>query len=162
GSTGSGGGAVFSAGTAALTNCTLTANASPGGGGAVFSSDSSLTLTNCTLTGNRANSQGDSPGFSTGGGLSGAPGASLTLTNTIVAGNFAGTGSAADDVGSAVTGTFNLIGAGGSGGLTNGSGGNLVGVANPLLAPLGSYGGPTQTVALLPGSPALDAGTASG
>jgi hypothetical protein len=28
----------------------------------------------------------------------------------------------------------------------------------PLLAPLGNYGGPTQTMALLPGSPALDAG----
>ena len=29
---------------------------------------------------------------------------------------------------------------------------------NPLLAPLGDYGGPTQTMALLPGSPAIDAG----
>jgi hypothetical protein len=32
-------------------------------------------------------------------------------------------------------------------------------VANPGLAPLGNYGGPTQTVALLPGSPAIDRGT---
>ena len=31
---------------------------------------------------------------------------------------------------------------------------------NPLLAPLGSYGGPTQTMALLPGSAAIGAGTA--
>ncbi len=31
---------------------------------------------------------------------------------------------------------------------------------NPLLAPLGNYGGPTQTMALLPGSPAIDAGVA--
>ena len=30
---------------------------------------------------------------------------------------------------------------------------------NPLLAPLGNYGGPTQTMALLPGSPAIDAGS---
>jgi hypothetical protein len=29
---------------------------------------------------------------------------------------------------------------------------------NALLAPLGNYGGPTQTMALLPGSPAIDAG----
>ena len=35
---------------------------------------------------------------------------------------------------------------------------NLIG-GNPLLAPLGNYGGPTQTMALLPGSPAIDAGT---
>ena len=31
---------------------------------------------------------------------------------------------------------------------------------NPLLAPLGNYGGPTQTMALLPGSPAIGAGSA--
>ena len=30
---------------------------------------------------------------------------------------------------------------------------------NPLLTPLGNYGGPTQTMELLPGSPAIDAGT---
>ena len=29
---------------------------------------------------------------------------------------------------------------------------------NPLLAALGAYDGPTQTMALLPGSPAIDAG----
>ena len=29
---------------------------------------------------------------------------------------------------------------------------------NPLLAPLGKFGGPTQTMALLPGSPAIGAG----
>ena len=29
---------------------------------------------------------------------------------------------------------------------------------NPLLAPLGDYGGPTQTMPLLPGSPAINAG----
>ena len=31
-------------------------------------------------------------------------------------------------------------------------------MANPGLAPLGNYGGPTQTMALLPGSPAIGAG----
>ena len=50
---------------------------------------------------------------------------------------------------------------------TNGSSGwvgsDLTGTSahplNPLLAPLGNYGGPTQTMALLPGSPAIDAGS---
>ena len=42
----------------------------------------------------------------------------------------------------------------------NGQDGDLVGVAETLLAPLGNYGGPTQTVALLPGSPAIGAGMA--
>jgi hypothetical protein len=52
-----------------------------------------------------------------------------------------------------------LIGTGGSGGLTN-TDGNQVGVslANVGLAPLGNYGGPTMTCALLPGSFALNAG----
>jgi hypothetical protein len=53
----------------------------------------------------------------------------------------------------------NLIGTGGNGGLADGVRGNRVGVSNPRLAPLGDYGGPTQTIALLPGSPAIDAGS---
>ena len=58
--------------------------------------------------------------------------------------------------------SFNLIGVGGTGGLTNGVNGNQVGVANALLAPLGNYGGTTNTIALLPGSPAINAGTNTG
>ena len=56
---------------------------------------------------------------------------------------------------------YNLIGTGGSGGLVNGVNGNQVGVADPGLDPNGSpnNGGPTQTIALLPGSPAIDAGS---
>jgi hypothetical protein len=58
-----------------------------------------------------------------------------------------------------VSGSYNLIGTGGSGGLSNNDGNhNQVGAANPGLAPLGDYGGPTQTMALLPGSPAIGAG----
>ena len=56
---------------------------------------------------------------------------------------------------------FNLIGDGdGAGGFT--AAGDQVGTGaspiDPLLAPLGDYGGPTQTMALLPGSPAIDKG----
>ena len=60
-----------------------------------------------------------------------------------------------------VSGADNLIGVGGSDGLVNGQNGNMVGVAAPFLGSLGSYGGPTQTIPLLPGSPAIDAGTSS-
>src|SRR5206468_1891865 len=58
----------------------------------------------------------------------------------------------------------NLISDGtGMTGLTNGTNGNQVGgganpVIDPLLTPLGNYGGPTQTMALLPGSPAIAGG----
>src|ERR1019366_2906045 len=56
---------------------------------------------------------------------------------------------------------YNLIGdINGSSGLTQST--DLTGTSNPpgsplnpLLTPLGYYGGPTQTMALLPGSPAL-------
>ena len=57
--------------------------------------------------------------------------------------------------------SHNLIGTGGSGGLTNGTNGNLVGVANPGLGTLASNGGPTQTIALLSGSPAIGAGSST-
>jgi hypothetical protein len=61
----------------------------------------------------------------------------VTLFNTIVAGN-----TAFGDLN--FSGTFS-----GMNNLTNG---------NPLLAPLGDYGGPTQTMPPLAGSPAIDAG----
>ena len=53
-----------------------------------------------------------------------------------------------------------MIGTGGSGGLADGVDGNIVltSIANLGLAPLGNFGGPTQTIALLPGSPASGAG----
>ena len=62
-----------------------------------------------------------------------------------------------------VSGSYNLIGTGGSGGLTDGTDNNIVlsGTETAGLAPLGSYGGPTQTIALLPGSPAIGKGTAA-
>lgn len=60
----------------------------------------------------------------------------------------------------------NLIGAGtGSNGITNGVDGDLVGSTSapldPLLGPLANNGGPTLTMAPLPGSPAINAGDAA-
>ena len=96
-----------------------------------------------------------------GGGLDVA--GTATLDNTIVALNTNGTGSGApaDDIVGTVASTapFNLIGTGGAGGLTNGTNGNQVGVANPGLGTLANDGGPTQTIALLTGSPAINAGS---
>ena len=85
------------------------------------------------------------------------------LTSTLVAGNRAATGG--PDVSGSVlaTSAYNLIGDGSdASGLTDGINGNQVGTAvspiNPLLGPLQDNGGPTQTRALLAGSPALNAG----
>ena len=67
----------------------------------------------------------------------------------------------ADDIDGTVASAsvYNLIGTGGSGGLTDGVNGNQVGVVNPGLGTLANNGGPTQTIALLPGSPANDEGS---
>src|SRR5260370_25869021 len=73
-----------------------------------------------------------------------------------------------DDVYGALgpNGDYNLIGDGTNmTGLSNGVNGNQVGSAaspiDPLLGPLADNGGPTKTHALLPGSPALNAGDPS-
>jgi hypothetical protein len=103
-----------------------------------------------------------------GGGIRVGP-ASVTLENTIIAGNTAANGlgdtTGAPTPGPNVDGTItsnghNLLGvATDAGGFT--STGDLTG-ANPMLAALADNGGPTQTMKLLPGSQAIDAGVAAG
>ena len=93
-----------------------------------------------------------------GGGIDNGDG-TVTIGNTIVAVNTA-TAGGPDALGGFATQGNNLIGqTDGSSGWT---GSDLTGTGaeplNPLLAPLGDYDGPTQTAALLPGSPAIDAG----
>jgi trimeric autotransporter adhesin len=156
--TGSGGG-VYDDGTSTLTNCTVTGNSAAGGGGGVRNEGSgTLTLTACTISGNSAGGNG--------GGLYNYGSATATLIDTIVAGNTGYLGVPSDIGGNQagqVTGTYNLIGTGGSGGITGGSDGNIVltSLTNLDLAPLGDYGGPTETMALLPGSAAIGAGMAA-
>ena len=87
----------------------------------------------------------------------------ISLRNTIVALNTAGSGLGPDLLGPMTSQGHNLVGkSDNSTGFTNGSNGDLVGTiaapVNPLLGPLANYGGPTQTMALLPGSLALNAG----
>ena len=175
-----GGGVENYTGVAKLTNCTISANIAAGVGGGLTNNygNSTASLTNCTVTGNTADGGGglynggtvsvtsctitaNSGGAKGGGGLFNIK-SPATLTDTIVAGNTNGSQPpGASDIagGISVSGTFNLIGTGGSGGLTNGVNGNIVGATNPGLAKLGFYGGSTQTMALLPGSVAIGAGT---
>ena len=79
-----------------------------------------------------------------------------TIVNSIVAGNTAEGGSNNVNQGSATfSANFSLLGTG----VTPSTGsGNLFG-NNPALGYLANNGGPTQTHALLPGSPAIDAGS---
>jgi hypothetical protein len=153
------GGGIFNSGTLTVTGSTLSGNSAGGSGGGIYNRDftNSVTLTNVTLTANRA--QGTGGG---GGGLYVDRGSPL-LHNTLIAGNFRGT--TRGDVFGPLdpSGDYNLIGDGtGMTGLSNGVNGNQVGSASspidPLLGPLQNNGGPTLTHALLPGSPALNAG----
>jgi hypothetical protein len=94
-------------------------------------------------------------------GLRNELGGAATLYNSIVALNF-GFYDYSDIVGAVSTASsYNLIGTGGSGGLTAAnSTGNLLNVASARLAAgLANNGGPTETIALLKGSPAIDAGS---
>ncbi len=148
-------GGVFNSGTASLTNLTISGNSSYYGAG--VSNYGTVNLTACTITGNLGLGGGVANQYSYGYPDSGM----ATLTDTIVVGNEGASASASDITGSGnVSGSFNLIGTGGSGGLTDGVDGNIVGTSldDLGLASLGNYGGPTQTFALLPGSPALGAG----
>jgi hypothetical protein len=157
----SSGGAIANAGTMTLSNSTVSGNNAQTRGGGIFNGGT-MTSNNSTITNNRSDS--DNSGGEQGGGIY-RNGGTVTLKNTIVSDNFRGTGTTRDDVSGDLdaTSSFNLIGDGTNmTGISNGSNGNQVGTAgspiNPLLAALGNYGGPTQTHALLPGSPAIDAG----
>ena len=154
------GGIEVGNGTANITNSTISGNSAFGDGGGLQVLGGAATVTNATITNNRSDS--DNNGSGDGGGVR-RGGGTVTLRNTIVAGNYKGPGtSTPDDFGlttvDAIGSSFNLIGTGGSGGLGN-TNGNQVGVVNPLLGLLASNGGPTDTHLLLPGSPAINAGS---
>ena len=144
------GGAVFNQGNATLEDSTLSRNVALQGG-AIFDKAHATAL-NCTISANSAR---------TGGGMYGDTGGLLFMGNTILAGN-TGTSGGPDAWTAAPVGSLghNLIG------ITDGSTGwvksDLSGTASspldPRLSPLAGNGGPTRTMALLPDSPAIDAG----
>jgi predicted outer membrane repeat protein len=155
-------------------NSTISGNSSTQGTGGLRL-QSSATIRQCTITAN-------SGGGSGAGGVSNGYGSQpFELDHTIIAGN-TGTFQGAPDFrlnsnSSGFTVRFSLIGDNSGNPPTAplaeapvGSpdfNGNLIGkpvalgghgIINPLLGPLANNGGPTQTRALLPGSPAIDAG----
>jgi hypothetical protein len=153
------GGGIFNAGNLTLDRCTLSGHGDGGelqtqeGGGAYNAG--SLTLYQCTVSGNRAKE---------GGGIYSSANAALTVSQSTIAGNESdiNDGSGLRTVG-AVT-LFNTIVAGNGPSADFRSstpptllGTNMLG-GDPMLAGLGSYGGPTPTKPPLPGSPVLDIG----
>jgi hypothetical protein len=167
-----GGGIDNDVGTLDLTNCTVANNsvsndltisgasgqATSAGGG--IQSLGELSMTNCTVAGNTvsATAHGSASALAQGGGIYIDPYSPHggQLVNTLVAGNSSNM-SGPDAFGPFASLGHNLVGK------TDGSNGwigsDLTGTAanplNPLLGTLGNHGGPTQTIPLLAGSPAL-------
>jgi PKD repeat protein len=156
-----GGGLANYKGTVTIFDTTLSGNSVFGSGttwstisgGGVASTWGTITVINCTVSDNSAMASGTDPG-AYGGGIY-SQGA-IIMGNTIVAHNTAT--SYAPDVEAYVTslgfnlirnqeGCYSLV----STDLPNGT--------DPRLAPLAANGGPTLTAALLPGSPAKNAGS---
>jgi hypothetical protein len=129
-----GGGLAIEGGPVGLTNVTFTMNTASSSGGGVNNFSGNATFTNVTFLSNTAPQ---------GGGFYNSSG-SPTLRNSIVWGNSGGQISGAATVSDSVV----------QGGYT----GTNVLTGDPLLGILGDYTGFTQTIPLLPGSSAIDAG----
>jgi hypothetical protein len=135
------GGGIFTIGT--VVNSTFSGNTS-GGGGAIFEVE---TVINSTFYGNSARFGNN---FGIGGGIHDVT-PPFNLANTILANNTGG-----DCAATAVSPSgVNLVQDGSCGASSDPL--HFI-VADPNLGPLADNGGPTQTHALLPGSPAIDAG----
>jgi hypothetical protein len=171
----SGGGLDNFLGTLTITNSTVNDNNTDGAGGGVRN-DGTVTFINSTISNNRAEYSGgiynlataivldstissNSAGFFANGIYSTH---SLTLKNNIFANTFPGSrGDCVNNGGTITDNGYNLIEDSSTAcGLSNGVKNNIIG-QNPLLGPLADNGGPTLTHALLPGSPAINAGNSA-
>jgi hypothetical protein len=181
------GGAIFNGGggLAIISGSTFTGNTAGANGGAILNNDDMLVI-NSTFSGNSAGNSagaiasghgplyvisstfsGNFAGKSAGAiGMGNPSNTGLFLADSIVSGNWLGTSSTVskyDDLDDK-TGSTTWSGAGSN------YGGNIMGYYNSPtataptpainLAPLGNYGGPTQTMVPLPGSPAICTGVA--
>lgn len=160
------GGGVSSKYNLALAQSTVSGNSAMGGAGIVLSASKygggtvvgAATIYNSTIAANQATYSGSGGGIFDAQ-LSAATPVSITLVSSIVAKN---TGAGVpDDIYLAGSGPLTV---GGTNSLVMATGSNTTlpaGTLNadPLLAPLANNGGPTWTMGLLAGSPAIDAGS---
>ena len=130
--------------TLALTNCTIAGNTSPE---SIVELSGPLTAQNCTFSGNSGIWQSIT--------VRNVAGANASVKNCL----FSGTGTQffVQSPGTLTSLGNNIC----SSNLPNAVASDKINVAT-LVGPLGSYGGLTQTCPLLPGSPAIDAGDATG
>jgi predicted outer membrane repeat protein len=169
GHSGGSGGGIVNYGTLTIQDSTISGNRATGGdfegyGGGIYGNNN--TITNSTITGNSAVRGG---GVAGGGNIAhttfsnnsaSLAGGALYLTSTLELGNTILKAGASgvnifNNGGSFITHGYNISSDDG-GGFLNGPGDQIN--TDPMLGPLQDNGGPTFTHALLPGSPAIDAG----
>lgn len=181
------GGGMYIIGTMIIRRSTVSGNVSrssgPNLGGGIYNeTNASLTVDNSTLSGNRTLAAPSSANGGAGlfndtgaravliastisandaststnraGGIH-SPGL-LIVSNSLIDGNSSGSGSSDID-GNLISAGHNLLGNTSGVTISGISTGNQFGVLE-LVSPLGAWGGPQSTHALLPGSPAINAG----
>lgn len=159
-----------------LLNSTLSGNTAfrPSGtngssdGGGIYIYGGQAELLNATIAGNTADpSFGIHSHLARGGGVFITATAQITFANSMIANNLESNGISVgtpDDCfsyGTLGTLAYDLFTTTANCSVTGPQGGNVV-TQNPLLGPLQDNGGSTQTIALLAGSPAIDAGALAG
>ncbi|NEO87601.1 MAG: DUF4347 domain-containing protein, partial [Spirulina sp. SIO3F2] len=170
------GGGIYARDGAIVTNSTISSNSADNNGGGIYTRNSATTVTNSTISSNSAGNEGGGifqqsnqvdllnatiafNQANLGGGLAVNGTQAHSIINTIIANNSGHTPDINADLStstishSLIQRTAGIVGTT----LTDGINGNIIG-QDPLLAPLANNGGSTQTHALLPGSPALNAG----
>ncbi|MFZ0827099.1 MAG: choice-of-anchor Q domain-containing protein [Verrucomicrobiia bacterium] len=167
------GGAIYNVGTLTTTNCTFAANSATGGrggpsyfnegasggvgsGGGLLNNAGMATLVNLTFAANNAaggigstGTWSGPVGLNLGGAICNSNG-TVNLYNTILAYST----SSSNCWGTVSDSGYNLSSDASAGFYAPGSLNNT----DPVLGPLGNYGGSTQTLPLLAGSPAIDGG----
>jgi hypothetical protein len=177
--TGSGGG-IRSIGTLTVQNSTVSGNTAHNLGGGIEQAGGTLTVRNSTVTGNTA---GGGTGPSPRGGGIDAAGNTNTIESSTVSGNSAPSGAnlflpAGRTTSIRNTIVSNPLGGGqncGGTGVWGSQGFNLESAStcafaqptdqantDPALGALADNGGPTRTMAIVPGSPAVDTGSSAG
>jgi hypothetical protein len=150
-------GGILNGGTLTINNSTISGNHvdyfadafSFGNGGGGVSNGGTLTINNSTISGNSVHYMVNGISSSPGGGIYG----NAILQNSIVANN-----TMENCDGGMTSNGYNMSSDGSCNFSSSGDRNNT----DPMLGPLQYNGGPTQTMALLPGSPAIDAGNPSG
>lgn len=135
-------------GPADIYNSTIARNISTDSGGGATFCNASANIRSSTIALNES--------ANPGAGISACPGAGVVVRNTIVAGNSTANCAAAG-TGSITSGANNLDSGASCGFAKPGDLSNT----DPLLGPLADNGGPTDTLALSPCSPAIDAGNSN-